>query len=578
MRTLPIAVACLALSLLTFFQFPGHTWLEEDSQIYAPILERLHDPSVFRNEILASKPHVAYTLYDETALALRAVTRLDFRVVLALEQIAARAFGIWGLYLMALALIRNRLLSAPAGPESRPPDQPGHDALALFIAAICSLGAMIVGPTVLTFEYEPTPRAFAFPLVIAAIGLMAHHRFLAAGIAGAAAFLYHPPTALPFWIFYCALALWPSRSETLRSRLWRLAPLAGSVLALAIAAHAQQGGGEAQTFFRSLTPQLEKLQRMRAPYNWISESAFWKPAMIVHHALLFAALVAAFLRVRRAIGFELRMFLLGLPVLGILSMPASWLLLERWHWALVPQYQPMRLLIYITLFVQFLAAAASVAAARRRPFESVAWFALVYLPVLQPGVVADSVSFRSAAVTLGLAAVAWLAVWLSGAPSRPATTWLGVGWQPASLILGLAAFLAIPAFGGVARKTETPDPDLDHLAVWARGSTPKDAVFLFPDAAKQRYPGVFRAEALRAVYVDWKGGGQVNYLAGFADQWWFRWQQTMASRFKPRDVPKYGALGIQYIVLQPKNRLPGRQPLFESPKYVAYAIAGPTGR
>jgi hypothetical protein len=217
------------------------------------------------------------------------------------------------------------------------------------------------------------------------------------------------------------------------------------------------------------------------------------------------------------------------------------------------------------------------AAAGRSPFESVAWFAVAYLPVLQP-VVTEPIPFRGGAVTLGLAAVTWLAVWLSRADSRPAKGWMGAGWQPVPLLLGLAAFLAIPALGGAPRNTVTPDPELDHLAVWARGSTPKDAVFLFPDAGKQAYPGAFRAEALRAVYVDWKSGGQVNYLPGFADQWWFRWQQTMAKRFQPRDVPKYGALGIQYIVLQPKNRLPGRMPAFESAKYVAYSVAGLVGK
>ena len=38
-------------------------------------------------------------------------------------------------------------------------------------------------------------------------------------------------------------------------------------------------------------------------------------------------------------------FLVGLPVLGVLSMPASWLLLERAGWSLVPQVQPLRLLL-----------------------------------------------------------------------------------------------------------------------------------------------------------------------------------------------------------------------------------------
>ena len=39
----------------------------------------------------------------------------------------------------------------------------------------------------LTFEYEPTPRAFAVPLLICAIGLAAHRRYLAAGVAAAVA-------------------------------------------------------------------------------------------------------------------------------------------------------------------------------------------------------------------------------------------------------------------------------------------------------------------------------------------------------------------------------------------------------
>src|ERR1035437_6209186 len=143
MKPLTIAGACLALSLLTYFQFPGHSWLQQDSQIYAPILEYLRDPSVLRNELLAEKPHVAYTLYDETARVLRAVTGLDFRDVLACEQIVARAFGIWGLYLMALAIcLRVRAPAGRADPQTAwAPDPQMTRAppalLALFIAAIC---------------------------------------------------------------------------------------------------------------------------------------------------------------------------------------------------------------------------------------------------------------------------------------------------------------------------------------------------------------------------------------------------------------------------------------------------------
>ena len=68
---------------------------------------------------------------------------------------------------------------------------------------------------------------------------------------------------------------------------------------------------------------------------------------------LFVLALAAFMRIRRGVGFELRLFLLGLPILGLASMPASWLLLEHWRWALVPQIQPMRTLLFVAAGLLF---------------------------------------------------------------------------------------------------------------------------------------------------------------------------------------------------------------------------------
>jgi len=436
----------------------------------------------------------------------------------------------------------------------------GSDWLALFVVAICSLGAVVAGPSVLTLEYEPIPRAFALPLAICAIGLTVHRRYVAAGVALAAACVYHAPTALPFVAFCCALALWPSRSETIRQRLWRLAPLAAAAVLLAIAAHVQAGAGEAQTFFARLPPDLERLQRMRASYNWISDAHAWPPALLAHYAILFLILLAAFFRLRREMSFELRLLALGLPILGLLSLPLSWLLLDHWRWAIMPQLQPMRSILFVTFFAQFLTAAAGVRAAKRGPhFEAVAWFALAYLPTVQP-VMTQPWQLRAVAVALALAALAWLAIWLSERRG------------PAVLLAGLLAFFVIPGIGGVVNYPRLLTPELAQLSLWARSSTPKDAVFEFADTGKGLDPGVFRDEALRAVYVDWKGGGQVNYLSGFAAEWWLRWQQTNQNRFKPRDLPKYAPFGIHYIVLSPKNRLKGRTPVFESSKYLAYAL------
>jgi hypothetical protein len=156
-------------------------------------------------------------------------------------------------------------------------------------------------------------------------------------------------------------------------------------------------------------------------------------------------------------------------------------------------------------------------------------------------------------------------------------------WKPVAVVAAVAAagafapaatlavFLALPTLGGVVNYPKLHTPELAQLSAWARSSTPADAVFLFADSARGLAPGIFRAEALRAIYVDWKGGGQVNYLGEFGEQWHFRWQQTLAQRFNRSAVPKYSGLGIHYIVLTPKNRLP-RPPEFENSAYLVYRI------
>ncbi len=525
MKPLATAAASVALALLTFFQFPGHTWLQQDSQIYVPILEHLRDPSVLRNDILVQHPHVAFTLYDETTLALGAVSGADFKEVLAAQQIVTRALGIWGLLLMAESL---GLAFAPA----------------LLVAAVCSLGALIPGAAVLTFEYEPTPRAFAVPLVVCAIGLAAQRRHLAAGIAAAIAFLYHPPTALPFWGVYFVFALWP-RAER-RARLAAFIPLAAAVAVLGVAASAQSASGEAQRVFARLDSAQEFLQRMRTAYVWISA---WPAATVVHHLLILAILVAAFVRIRQAAGIPLRVLLLGLAALGTLTMPLSWLLLEQFHWGLVPQVQPMRALLFLTLGMQFLTAAAGArAVVARRPAEAAAWLACAYLLPLQP-LLTGPIVWSRFGLALALAALTALA---------------GIRWAP---VVAVAAFFAIPMLGGVVNYPSLHTPDLAQLSAWARANTDRDAVFVFPGAGRSPAPGIFRSDAQRAVYVDWKGGGQVNYLKDLGEQWWFRWRQTRD--FRAADLPQYAASGIGYVVLQAP--LP-RAAQFQNSSYVVYRL------
>ena len=282
--------------------------------------------------------------------------------------------------------------------------------------------------------------------------------------------------------------------------------------------------------------------KTRTAYVWIST---WPPEVVWHYPVVFLILTAAALRLRR-MPFELRVFTIVLPLCALLTMPISWLLLEHFRWAAMPQVQVLRNLLFVVLMGQFLTSAAgAVAVQKQRWLEAAAWFTAAYLIPLP-------LEWAPVAVAAGLGVLAVLAAWR--AP-----------------VLGLAAFFAIPALAGVANYPRLHTADLDQLSRWARTSTPRDAVFLFPDAGHGLAPGIFRAEALRAIYVDWKSGGQINYLPEFGEQWWFRWQQTAGAGFSPRDLPRYDALGIQYIVVRPENRLP-RTAEFENGSYAVYRV------
>jgi hypothetical protein len=529
-RRLLVPAAICALTLLNYFQFPGHTYLQADTQIYVPILEHIWDPSVLTSDLIVQKPHVSFTLYDELAEGLRKLTGLPFRQVLAAEQILFRALGIFGLYLIA----------SSAGLST---------AASLLVTAIVSLGATIGGPSVLSFEYEPTPRGFAVPLLFLGIGLIAHGRWLAASIAGSAAFLLHAPTAYPFWAVYLILAL-------LRRKFVALAPLAAAAVLLWIVAQSQAGATQAVTFFSRLDPAQESIQRLRASYVWIS---IWALQWLPHYVFLYAVTLAAAARLWKTITPELRFFAVGLPLVGMLSVPISYLTLEKMKLALIPQFQPLRALLFVTVMAALLAAIAACVAVRRRHYrEAIPWLVLAYLIPVNPNTMQLPPANRIF-VVLALAGLALLALWSNHAV--------------VTAVAVVAAFFVIPIFGKVINYPPLHNPALADLCQWARASTPKSAVFLFPDANRELFPGVFRAEALRPVYVDWKAGGQVNYFKDFGEQWWSRWQDVMAGRLDPADCARFAALSIDYIVVKPDHKLPGRTPAFENARFVAY----PTG-
>lgn len=252
----------------------------------------------------------------------------------------------------------------------------------------------------------------------------------------------------------------------------------------------------------------------------------------------------------------------GLPLIGVASMPMSYVLLEKLHWALMPEFQPTRALLFVTAMAMLLgAAAACKAVAGRHYAEALVWLALAFLPPSNMAIAWPSWNRVMVVVTLSLLTATAIYVVHSG--SR---------WSKLAAAAIVLPFFLIPIWGKMENYPALHTPELAGLSEWARASTPQDAVFLFPDAGQDLQPGIFRAEALRAVYVDWKSGGQVNFFKDLGEEWWTRWQKTMAQPFDPHDLGRYRGLGIDYIVLLAKDRLADTSPVFQNAGFVVYRL------
>ncbi len=542
-----VALSVAAITALSFLVYPGSTYLQSDTQIYLPILERLYNPSLFAKDLVATEPHVSFTILDEVSIGLRKITGLGFREILLAQQVLARAAGILGVFLIASALGLAR-------------------GMALLVAAVFALGTWIYGPTVMSVELEAVPRGFAVPLVLLGVGLAAVGRDLAAGIAVGVAFLYQPPAVYPFWIVYFALTLWPGKPAVMQRRIMGLLPLLGAVLLLFVLSRLQIGETEKQELLSRLGAAQEKIQRLRAPYNWIS---IWGSSLAWHYLATWLLGLWACWRLRRSASQDLNFFLVGLPLIGLASAPASYLLLEKFKLGVIPQFQPMRALLFTTVVLLIAACAAGLkAASERRPPEALFWLFVAFLIPMQlrfdqiwqmpwPGI-----TMRRMALALALAAVAGAAAWVAARSRR----WSAVLVACAILL----PFPLIPAVAGLHKAAPIETPELRELSDWARASTPVDAVFLFPDAGRGLEPGIFRAQALRALYVDWKSGGQVNYLRKFSEEWWRRWQQTTSVKPSPQTIPLYAQWGVDYIVVRAGHRLEGRAPVYENSRFLVY--------
>ena len=527
-RHWPAAGALVALALLGFFFVPGHTYLQSDTQIYIPIFERLENPNLYTRDYLVGTAHIGLTIYDETAIWLRRATGAAFESVLDGEQIVFRVLGLWGVFLIATSLGLG-------------------DAAALLLAACYGLGATIVGPAVLSIEYEPVPRGFAVSSLLLAAGLLMHGRYGWACAAASLGFLYHSPATIPFWILF-AIAIVGARNW---KPLW---PLGAATCLLAITFAAQRAHVRPQPFLSLIDPQWEQVIRMRTAYDWIG---LWPSGSVVALVASCAIALAALSRIR--VTQAQRLVLAGFPLIGLASVAVSWLLLDQWKWALMAQVQPARAALFTIVFAQINCGLAGLVAIGKRHWaEGLLWFIPVFLPPVIPQVMQGTLAQFATVAILILTAVA-----LGGLPK---ISWL------AGPVVAAAACWAIPHFAHTLNYPALHSAELDQLSEWARTSTSEQALFVFPSSGRSLEQGVFRVRALRGLYSDWKSGGQANYFRDFALEWQRRWQELSSGKLT---VDDWRSRGVDYLIYSGPPSEPLGQPVFNNGHYRAYRIDTP---
>lgn len=490
-RAFLLLMGIAAVTALEFQVFPGHTYLQGDTQLLLPVLERLDAPGYLSRDLVAIHPHVTYTIYDEATLFLHEAGRLDFKTALLIQQLLCRAAATSGVFLLALA--------AGVG-----------DTFALLLAALVNLGAALMGPAVLLTDPEPTPRALAFGLTLLAMGLLAREKPLLAGLMAGLALVYHAPTAAPFWAVVLLAFIFERRLRPLLRPA--LSILLVFCLLLANLAQLQPGAVDPQPLFAKISSPLAQLQQFRTSYVWVS---LWAGREIWQYLGIWICGVWATTRIWPSLNLQLRWLIVALPLYGIFSVPLSYVLLENLRWILAPQLQPARTLVFTVALASLSCGIAGVRAAMaRRIWEATLWLVVV-------------------------------------------------------LAAPLASIFTMQPLAGVCTR-HSNEAAISQLAAWAENDTWGSSMFLFPDAGREFYPGIFRAESRRALWADWESGAQVIYADSTAEEWWQRWRQTMQPGFSVPRLKTMLSLPIDYYVLKRAHQLAKVRPVFENQDFVVY--------
>ena len=357
-RSLLILLALLVVTWFEFQIYPGHTYLQGETQLLVPMLERLDAPGFLSRDLVASNPTFAYTIYDEITQLLHAEGRLSFEQALLRQQIFFRFAAIVGIFLCARALKVAPLLS-------------------VILSGAVNCITQLTAPFAFVTNPEPTPASFALSLVFLAAGLMVNRNALLGGLAAGMALLYEPMTALAFWLVLIVAWLADKPLRRFLRPAWFSLLIFGLILGNLVQLQAGLGGGQELT--AEMSAAMVHLTQIRTPWTWVS---IWATVGIWNYLFVLVCGIWALARIWTRAERLTRWMIAGLLLSGIASVGVAAFLLATRMQIAVEMPASRNLAFTVAMSMLLCGAAACQAALERKWNQTLPWAALLVAAVL----------------------------------------------------------------------------------------------------------------------------------------------------------------------------------------------------
>jgi hypothetical protein len=357
-RGLLILLCLLAVTWFEFQVYPGHSYLQGDTQLLVPMLERLDTPGFLSRDLVAANPVFTFTIYDEFTQFLHAQGHLSFEQALLRQQIVFRFAGILGVFLLA-----RSLKTAPFA--------------SVALSATVNAATQLTAPHAFVTNPEATPVAFAFPLVLLAGGLLSNRKPLLASLAAGLALLYDPLTSIPFWLVVIGASLSDRPLRKFLRPVWPALLIFGLVLGNLVQLQAGLGGDQDLT--SKMTAAMVRLTQIRTPWTWVSS---WLSTEIWSYLFLLVAAAWALTRVWKQTDRLVNWVVIGLAGSGLFGVVMAMILLASRRQMATAMPAARMLALTVALCALVCGVASFQAAAQHRWRESLCWAALLIAAVL----------------------------------------------------------------------------------------------------------------------------------------------------------------------------------------------------